>query len=72
MKVNNFIYWQVIKSVDRGHKHYTFAVKTFYDEQKALRWGNRHCNEGEFSVLKISTFKNGFIHCEIIKNGIQQ
>ena len=72
MKEMDFIFWQVIRSEDRGHRHYTFAVKTFCDEQKALRWAVRHCNPDSYSVLKICTYKSGAIHCEVIKQGVAQ
>ena len=70
MKENDITFWQVVMLADRRHKHYSYALKTFCDEQKALRWGNRHCKDVEFALLKISTFKNGSIHCEVVKQGV--
>ena len=72
MKEFDFIFWQVIRSEDRRHQHYTFAVKTFTDEQKALRWASRHLKFGCYAVLKICTYKSGDIHCELVEQGIKQ
>ena len=72
MKETDFIYWQVIRSEDRGHRHYTIAVKTFYDEQKALRWAVKHCHPDNCSVLKICTYKTGAVYCEVIAQGVEQ
>ena len=72
MKENDFIFWQVIRSEDRGHRHYTFAIKTFGDEQKALRWAVRHCTPDNYAVVKICTYKSGAIQCDVVFQGTKQ
>ena len=58
MKTKDFIFYELLYTVDKGHSHYTYAHKYFNDPYKAIRWAERHCEPGSYKLNVIRTFKD--------------
>ena len=65
-KDKDFIFYKVVKSVDKGHSHYSFSLRLFYDVEKAKRFARKQ-PQGTVQILKIKTFASGELKLSVLK-----
>lgn len=65
-KTEDFVFYEVRYLVDRGHKHYVPACKTFTTFEKAMKWSAKHCLCNSYSIIILDCKKDFSIECDVV------
>ncbi len=66
-KTEDFVFYEVRYLVDRGHKHYVPACKTFNSFERALKWATKRCLCNSFSIIVLECKKDFTIDCGVVE-----
>ena len=64
-KTETLILYEVGYLVDRHHKHFVPACKTFYDYIKAVKWASKHCVPNSFVIIVFECKPEGVLNCRV-------
>lgn len=64
-KTETLILFEVRYLVDRHHKHFVPACKTFYDYDRALKWASLHCKSNSFAIVQFECKPDGVLNCGV-------